>query len=225
MKRTLVLSLGVAGLLTIPAFAAGPAASAPIGIALGPGVFDINDAPVGGPVDLANGARLHTTVSPTDIQLQNGVAVRLATRSTATLFEDRVVLDNGAVRINHFDRYAVQAGGLMIQADGFDTAAVVRSTPKTIEVASIGGTVRVSDAGTAMTVVAAGTKTAFQNTGGAAGGQNPQTPSQTGAAPAQTQPQHGPFSDKKAILWAAGICAVAAIVVGSMAAAEGKSPF
>lgn len=225
MKRTLVLSLGVAGLLIIPAFAAGPAASAPIGFAMGLGVFDVNDAPVSGPVDLANGARLHTTVSPADIQLENGVVIRLATRSRTMLFGDRVVLENGALRMNHFDRYAVQAAGLTIQTEGFDTEAIVRTTPKTIEIAAIGGTVRVSDTGSAMTLVAAGTKMAFQNTGAAASGQNPQTPAQTGAAPAQTQPQNGPFSDKKAILWAAGICAVGAIVVGSLAAAEGKSPF
>ena len=224
MKRALVLSLGVAGLLIIPAFAAGPAASAPIGFAMGLGVFDVNDAPVSGPVDLANGARLHTTVSPTDIQLENGVIIRLATRSTTMLFGDHVVLDNGAVRMNHFDRYPVQAGGLTIQAEGFDTEAIVRTTPKTIEVASIGGTVRVSD-GSMMTAVAVGTKMAFQNTGASANGQNPQTPTQTGAAPAQTQSQKGPLSDKKAILWAAGICAVGAIVVGSIAAAQGKSPF
>jgi ferric-dicitrate binding protein FerR (iron transport regulator) len=176
-------------------------------------------------VDLANGARLHTTVSPTDIQLENGVVIRLATRSTTMLFGDRLILDNGALRMNHFDGYPVQAGGLTIRAEGFDTEAIVRATPKTIEVAALGGAVRVSDPGSAMTLVAPGTKMAFQNSGAAAGGQNPQTPTQTGAAPAQTQPQNGPLSDKKAILWAAGICAVGAIVVGSIAAAEGKSPF
>jgi len=228
MTRSFVFFLGIAVCVASSGFAAGPAvgpvASEPIGIAMGAGVFILSNTPVTGPVDLADGAELHTTVAPSDVHLENGVDVRIATRSTGRLYRDRIVLEQGAVRMNHFDGMPVQAGGLTIQADSFDTQAVIRTTPKTVEIASIGGTVRVTDAGSMMTRVSAGTKMAFQNTGATGanpGGQNTQTPSQTGAAPAQK----GPVSDKKAILWAAGICGVAAIVIGSIAAAEGKNPF
>jgi hypothetical protein len=221
MTRFFVLSLGVLALLTTSGFAAGPGAVAPIGIAMSAGNFSVDSALVTGPVDLANGAELRTMVAPSDIHLDNGVEVRLATRSTSKLYQDRILLEQGAVRVRHFDGLPVQAGSLTIQADSFDTEAIIRTTPKTVEIASIGGTVRVSDTGAMMTRVAAGTKMAFQNSGANPGGQNTQTPSQTGAPPAQK----GPMSDKKAILWAAGICGVAAIVIGSVAAAEGKNPF
>jgi hypothetical protein len=188
---------------------------------MGAGIFIVSNTPVTGPVDLADGEELHTTVAPSDVHLENGADVRLAARSTGRLYRDKIVLEQGAVRMNHFDSVPVQAGGLTIQADSFDTEAIIRTTPKTVEIASIGGTVRVTDAGSMMTRVIAGTKMAFQNTGANPGAQNTQNPSQTGAAPAQK----GPVSDKKAILWAAGICGVAAIVIGSIAAAEGKSPF
>ncbi len=227
MKRALVLSLSLTALFVTSGAAAGPAAgrvsTAPIGIAMGSGIFSVDNMAVTGPVDLANGAELHTTITPSDVHLENGVDVRLATRSTGTLYQDRAVLKDGAVRVNHFNGYPVQVGGLTIKADSFDTEAIIRTTPKTIEIASIGGVVSVSDTGAMMTRVAAGTKMAFQNTGADTGGQNGQTPSQTGAAPAPAE--KGPMGDKKAILWAAGICAVGAIVVGSIAAAQGKSPF
>lgn len=222
MTRTLVLSFSFAALFVTAGFAAGPAGSpvgpAPIGIAMGTGVFTVDNAPVTGPVDLANGAELHTTVAPSDVHLENGVDVRLATRSTSTLYQDRVVLKDGALRVNHFDQYPVQAGGLTIQADSFNTEAIIRTTGKSIEIASIGGTVRVSDTGAMMTRVTAGMKLAFQNTGASP---NAQTPAVTGAAPAEK----GPWSDKKILLTTAGVCAVGAIVVGSIAAAQGKSPF
>lgn len=221
MTQKLVLSLTFAALFATSSFAAGagngPVANAPIGIAMGIGTFTVDSASVAGPIDIASGTELQTTITPSDVHLENGVDVRLATRSTTTLYGDRVVLKDGAVRVNHFADYSVQVGGLTVQADSFGTEAIIRTTPKNIEIASIGGTVRVSDGGAMMTRVAAGTKMAFQNTGANPG----QTPTVTGAAPAEK----GPISDKKAILVSAGVCAVGAIVVGSIAAAQGKSPF
>jgi hypothetical protein len=113
---------------------------------------------------------------------------------------------------------------LEIQADGVNAAAVVKVTPKMIEVASLGGDVKVSDGGAMMTRVVSGTRMSFQNTSntGANNAQTGAAPAQTGAAPA---PERGPMTDRKAILWSAGVCAVGAIVVGSIAAAQGKSPF
>ncbi len=162
MTRFFVLSLGVAALGTASVFAAAPGAVGPIGIAMGTGTFSVDSALVTGSVDLANGAELQTTVAPSDAHLDNGVEVRLATRSTGKLYQDRIVLEQGAVRVSHFDALPVQAGNLTIEADSFETEAIIRTTPKTIEIASIGGTVRVSDAGAMMTRVAAGTKMAFQ---------------------------------------------------------------
>jgi hypothetical protein len=218
----ILLFLSVAALFGSSGFAAGPGAVAPIGIAMSAGTFLIDSTAVTGPIDLVNGAELHTTISPSDVHLENGVDVRLATRSASTLYQDRIVLKNGALKLDHFDGYRAQTGGLTIQADSFDAQAIIRTTPKTIEVASIGGAVRVSDQGAMMTRILAGTKMVFQNTSGNGNGQ---TPAQTGAAPGPTSTEKGHVSDKKIILWTAGVCGVAAIVIGSIAAAEGKSPF
>ncbi len=156
----------------------------------------------------------------------------MATRSSGTVFGDHLILREGAVRLANFAGYPVEVSDLQVEADSPGSAAIVRVTPRTIEVASLGGSVNVTDGGAMLTRVAAGTKMSFQNAGNGGqatptpaqtGAQPGQQPGQTGAAPAPTE--HGPLSDKKAILWAAGICAVGAIVVGSIAAAQGKSPF
>ena len=201
MKRKLVVA-AIAAL-----FAASPA-------------FPADDSAVNGSVDAGEGTELQTTISPSDVHLENGVDLRLATRSTGTVFGDHVLLRDGALRVSHFDSYAIHVRQLEIEADSAGTEAVVRVKGKTIEVASIGGAVNVADKDGLLARVASGTKMSFQSTG-ADPGQSGATAAQTGAAPAEK----GPISDKKAILWAAGACAVAAIIIGSIAAAQGKSPF
>lgn len=220
MTRNVSLTLVVATVLCVaPAFAA----SATIGIASTVGALSVNNASITGNVDVFDGTELRTTVALGDVHLESGVNVRLATRSAGTVFGDHMVLREGAVRVTNFDSYPVQVQDLQVQADGPGSAAIVRMTAKTIEVASLGGTVKVTDGGAMLTRVAAGTKMSFQNQTNPASppGQTGAAPAQTGAAPAEK----GPMSDKKAILWAAGVCAVGAIVVGSIAAAQGKSPF
>jgi len=215
MKKNVFLSLVVTGLSAVPAFAAST-----IGIATGVGAFSVNSAPVTGNVDVIDGAQLRTTIAPSDVHLDNGVELRLATRSAGTVFDDHLVLREGAIRVANFDSYKVHVSDLQVQADTPGTAAIVRMSGKTIEIASIGGSVTVTDGGAMLTRVTAGSKMAFQN----------QTPGQTGAAPGQTGAapapnEKGPISDKKVILWSAGVCAVGAMVVGGIAAAQGKSPF
>lgn len=229
MTRNVFLTLVVASAFSAAgSFAATPA----IGVATAVGAFSVNNASITGNVDVFDGTALRTTIAPGDVHLGNGVAVRLATRSAGTVFGDHMVLREGAVRVTNFDQYPIEVHDLEVQADDAGATAIVRVTPKTIEVASIGGSVNVTDGGAMLTRVAAGTKMSFQNQN--SGANNSQTqpgqtqPGQTGAAPAQTgapPAEKGPISDKKAILWAAGICAVGAIVVGSIAAAQGKSPF
>lgn len=228
MRRSVFLcAVFSAALCGAPVFAASPA----IGVATALGAFSANNASVAGPVDVFDGMQLSTTISPSEVRLANGVDVRLATRSVGTIYGDRLILREGAVRMAGFDTYPVEAGDFQVKADGPGASAIVRVTAKTIEVASIGGTVQVTDGGAMLTHVAAGAKMSFQNT--SSGGQSTNS-GQTGATPAQQPPsgqtgaapaERGPMSDKKAILWAAGVCAVGAIVVGSIAAAQGKSPF
>jgi hypothetical protein len=204
---------------------AASAANPTIGVATAIGAFSLDNAPVTGNADIVDGAELRTTTAPSDVRLQNDTRLRLATRSMGAIFADHAVLKEGALRVSNFDNYRVEARHFQVEAGDSETEAIVRVTGKTVEVASIGGPVRVTDGGAMLTRVAAGTRMAFrdggQNSGAKAGQSQSGATAQTGAAPAEK----GPISDKKAILWAAGICAVGAIVVGSIAASQGKSPF
>ena len=226
MTTKLFVPVLVTAFVAVPVFAATPA----IGLATAVGAFSLNNASVTGDIEIAEGTQLRTTTAPSDVHLKTGVEVRLATRSAGTVYGDHLVLREGAVRLSNFDTYPVAVSDLQIQTDDPAAQAVVRLTPKTIEVASIGGTVKVSDGGAMLTRVAAGTKMSFANDTNNAGQATTPPPGQTGAVPAQTgaapaPAEKGPVPDKKAILWSAGVCAVGAIVVGSLAAAEGKSPF
>lgn len=222
MTRNGFFSLAVAAVLSAaPAFSAGPS----IGVASAVGSYSVDSSPVTGMVDVFDGTQLRTTISPSDIHLANGADVRLATRTNGTLFSDHLELRDGAVRVSKFDGYPVHIQQLQIQADTPGAAAIIRMRGRTIEIASLGGTVKVSDGGAMLTRVLAGTKMAFQNTtpSAAQSGATPgQAPASTGAAPA---PEQGPYPNKKVILWSAGVCAVGGLVVGLIAAEQGKSPF
>jgi len=147
-----------------------------------------------------------------DVVLDNGVAVRLEARSTGTIYGDRAVLEQGAMRVSHFGDYRVEAGQLRIESETPGTEAVIRLEKKTIEIASLGGAVKVTDGGAMLTRVAAGSKMAFQNSGAA--------PAQTGAAPVKK-----PRSDTKTFVWVIVGISAAALAIGLTAAAQGKSPF
>jgi hypothetical protein len=204
----------LAACLTVPLFAAAPL----IGVATAVGGYSVDSLPASGTTNLVEGTSLKTASSPSDIHLDNGASVRLATRSAGTLFSDHVVLDQGAVRVNSFSGYQVNAGQFLIQADSPEAQAVVRFNKKTIEVASLGGALRVTDGGAMLTRVASGTKMSFRQSGASPG--QPQQVAQTGAAPAPRGP-----SDRKTLLWVIGITAAAALAIGLTAAAQGKSPF
>ncbi len=222
MTRNGFFTLAVAAAVSAaPAFSSGPS----IGIATAVGSYSVDSSSVTGNANVFNGTQLRTTISPSDVHLANGADVRLATRSAGTLYGDHLELRDGALRVSNFDGYPVQARQLQIQADTPGAEAIVRMRGRTVEIASLGGTVKVTDGGAMLTRVTAGTKMAFQNTTAPAGqtGAAPGlTPAATGAAPA---PEQGPLSNKKAILWGAGICAVGGLVVGLIAAEQGKSPF
>ncbi len=132
---------------------------------------------------LSDGSGLKTENLASDVRLDNGVALHLGPRTTSTVFADHAVIEAGAARLSHFGGYAVNAGGLHIEAETPETEAVVRVQPnQTIEIASLGGPVTVSAGGALLTRVAAGTRASFQNTGA--------SPAQTGAAPGHRARKH-----------------------------------
>jgi hypothetical protein len=168
---------------------------------------------VSGETILADGSALKTAEAASDVRLDNGVAVRFAPRSAGTVFADHTVLEQGAAWVSHFGGYAIRAGEFSIEAETPETEAVIRFEEKTIEVASLGGALKVTDGGAMLTRVAAGSKIAFQNSGS--------SPGKSGAAPAKNRPR----SETKVWLLVIGGVAAAALAIGLTAAAQGKSPF
>ena len=150
------------------------------------------------PVETENSAR--------DVVLANGVALRLEARSLGTIYADHAVLEQGAARVSHFAGYQVRAGDLLIESEAPASQAVIRLENNSIEVASLGGPVKVTDGGVMLTRVAAGSKVAFQNTGAAPGAKK------------------GP-SETKVFVWVIVAVSAAALAIGLTAAAQGKSPF
>jgi ferric-dicitrate binding protein FerR (iron transport regulator) len=125
-------------------------------------------------------------------------------RSAGAIYNDHAVLEEGAARVSHFVGYQVKAGDWMIESETANAQAVIRMEQNTVEVASLGGAVRVSDGGALLTRVTAGSRMAFQR---------------TGASPA---PKQGP-SDTKVFAWVIVAIAAAALAIGLTAAAQGKS--
>lgn len=189
----------------------------PIGVANAAGSYSVNDSPVSGQTDLAEGSHLETTATPSEVRLQSGADVVLSPRSVGSVYGDHVVLERGAVRVGSFENYSINARKLQVLADSPGSAAVVRLKGDTVEVASLGGSVRVSDGGAMLAHVAAGTRMSFK--------QNDATQAQTGAQTGAGAGRPRVASDEHVLLWFIAITAGAAIALGSLAAVQGKSPF
>lgn len=218
MRNALMLSL-IATLAGIPVYAAGGS----IGVATSVASYSINNSLAAGASNVPEGAQLATTTSPSEVRLESGTQLRLATRSSGAVYGDRMVLNRGAVWVAKFADYPVQTRNLTINGGSDDAQAIVRLNGNTVEVASLGGTVMVSDGGAAMTRVAAGTRMNFAVEDAGQAAAQPQTQTQTGANPNPPPPQ--PAKDTHTLFWTLVVVSAAAIVIGSIAAAQGKSPF
>jgi ferric-dicitrate binding protein FerR (iron transport regulator) len=151
-------------------------------------------------------APIRTDGAARDVVLANGVSLRLEARSVGTIYADHAVLEQGAARVSHFGGYQVQAGDLLIESETPASQAVIRLEKDTVEVASLGGPVRVTDGGVMLTRVTAGSRVAFQATGAAPGAKK------------------GP-SETKVWVWVIVAISAAALAIGLTAVSEGKSPF
>ena len=160
------------------------------------------------------GEPFNTENTASEVHLESGVAVHLAARSTGTIFSDHAVLENGAASVSHFAGYPVQAGTLQIESETPNAQALIRYQKETIEIASIGGALKVSDGGVMLTRVEAGTRMSFQNSGAT-------PPAQTGATPSGRKP----WTPTKTWVCVIVGVAAAALAIGLTAHAEGKSPF
>jgi hypothetical protein len=142
-----------------PAFAVTPV----IGVASAFGSFTVNSSQVAGNSNLYNGSQVNTGATTSQIFLQGGPSVLLATNTGATVYTDHLVLTQGSVRVDDMSKYDVQALGYRIAADEPNAQAAVRLRDGAVEVASMSGAVRVFDpSGAMLTRVGAGTASSFK---------------------------------------------------------------
>lgn len=144
------------------------AASSTIGVAMTNGNFVLDRSTVVGNANVFDGSVIETGKAVSDLTLSNGLKVRLGTDSRGQVFLDRLVLEKGAGQVTG-GRYVVEAGRLrVIASNSATTARVAFGTRNIVEVAAIGGAVRViTGEGTPVANIAAGGALSFTNQAGA----------------------------------------------------------
>jgi hypothetical protein len=145
-----------------------------IGVASAFGSFTVNSSQVTGNSNVYDGSQISTGSTASQIYLQGGPSVMLATNTGATVYNDHLVLTQGAVRVDNMNKYDVQALGYRVAADEPNSQAAVRLREGAVEVASMSGVLKVFDpSGAMLTRIGAGTASAFK-------------PGQSGADPGNT---------------------------------------
>jgi hypothetical protein len=206
MKLHSLRTVAIAALMSAgSAFAATPA----IGVASAFGSFSVNSAQVNGNSNVYDGSQISTGKTASQIFLQGGPSVMLATNTGATVYNDHLVLSQGAVRVDNMNKYDVQAEGYRIAADEPNSQAAIRLNQGAVEVASMSGVVKVFDANGAMlTRIGAGTASSFK-------------PGQTGANSGSTAGSNGgavgAISGSNFLLYTAIVGGLAGIGLGAVA--------
>jgi hypothetical protein len=140
MRRMLFLALVLATLYSAPA------ANNSIGMALSSGAFEVNHSRVQGNSTLFDGNLIETQSVMSQVHLNSGVDMRLGSGTRATVYRDRLVLDRG--QLETAPQYDIQARSLHVLAtDAGGLARISVPNERSVLVAAVRGTVRVTNAG------------------------------------------------------------------------------
>jgi hypothetical protein len=135
-----LLALALCGTVGIT-FSSTPA----IGLAVADGSFQIDHAQVWGNATLFDGNLVETSESSSRLQLQSGVAMRLASDSRARVYQSRMVLEKGTGQLESA-HYRIEADTLRVSADSPGSVARVQvSGDNRVIVAAYQGPVLVSN--------------------------------------------------------------------------------
>jgi len=154
--------------MTVGAFAA----SRPIGIITASGHFTLDRSQVWGNATLFSGEKVETDTASSQATLRNGVTIQLASASSASVSENRLMLWKGIGQVSAPESYEIEAGGLAIRsAGGTGRLRVGWSAGGEIEVSALSGSARVAKAGTGVVLasIPAGRRMNFAMQAGAAG--------------------------------------------------------
>jgi hypothetical protein len=135
LKTVIVCGLSSLGLLS--------AATSGIGVAMSEGNILINSSSAAGNATIFNGSTLETRSASSQVRLNDGARLRLASDSRGTVFSDHVELQKGSASITG---YSANANGLNVRADGQASATISMRDQGVVEVAALTGSVHVFDA-------------------------------------------------------------------------------
>ena len=111
------------------------------------GVFVVDEAQVTGNSTLFEGTTVETNGTASQLRLNDGVRMRLASSSKGTVYRDRLVLEQGAGQMENSSNYGIEAMGLMVIADGSESAARVELKDQNlVHVAALRGNFRITNA-------------------------------------------------------------------------------
>jgi len=131
-------------LLAIGAISRLPAAETAIGMAVANGSFQVDHSRVWGNTTLFDGSIIETTVTPSQLQLNGGVQMRLSSDSRATVYQRKLVLEAGYGQLESATDFEVEARSLHISPVTRQTVARIRvEGGRKVVVAALTGSVRV----------------------------------------------------------------------------------
>jgi hypothetical protein len=119
------------------------AATPGIGIAMSEGSILINSSASAGNATIFDGSTLETHTAASQVRLNGGAQLKLASDSKGKVFSDHVDLQKGSANITG---YSANANGLNVRADGKASAAISMRDQGVVEIAALIGNVHVFNA-------------------------------------------------------------------------------
>ncbi len=119
------------------------AATPSIGIAMSQGNILIDSSTTAGNATIFNGSTLETQSAGSQVRLNGGAQLRLASDSRGKVFSDHVDLQKGSASIKG---YSANANGLNVRADGKASAEISVRDKGEVQIAALTGNVHVFDA-------------------------------------------------------------------------------
>src|SRR5579871_3313325 len=127
-RAGLICAVSGLGLLT--------AATVGIGVAMSQGNITVNDSSSAGNATIFNGNTLATGAASSQVRLNDGAQLRLASESRGKIFTDHIDLQKGSADITN---YSASAGGLRVRAEGKASASVSMLDKGMVQIASLNG--------------------------------------------------------------------------------------
>jgi hypothetical protein len=121
------------------------AATPAIGVAFSTGSIMINNAKAEGNASIFDGNTIETGAAGSRLQLKNGSSVQLSSESRGKIYSDRLVLEKGVTQVQTAKPFQVDTPFVRVSGTE-NSSAKVSMHGKTVQVASLTGTLNVSNA-------------------------------------------------------------------------------